>query len=490
MITRSYDAVVIFPSPGAFTAAAVLASQGKQVLVVEEAKTGGVSRKYSFPSHRRVLAGMGGSTWLPQALREIQIHPQDISSLKRSEPLFQVVDSSHRLDVPSDPAALVSEIRREFGPRRATAANNLLSRLETAGTAYAETIQTALSQETNVGLLGRIGVKKISWSEPREEGDAAINLSQAAADESVDDQLLRFVGAPLSFLSCQPNPISELGLGKAGNLLMGALDGLYQDPVNPDAFHELLRRRVQGLKVDITSEDQPEQLVLGWGRLREIRFAGRKQPVRAESLITGDNPQRLTAWMTDNHAAQYQAAGDDLVPAAFLHSIRLGIAEEVVPEGMCDHVLLLPETDAQGGDGCLLISLTPAGSKGAPQGRRAMTVSCRLPLELADDPRKVDQASHRMLERVKELVPYLERFIEVVHIPQSGPPSETNPFPLDTRPAWFAAPNNGASAGLALPHRNVFYCGRGALPAMGLDGEVMAGMVVARLAAQVIRKGR
>ena len=491
MITRSYDAVIVHPSPGALAAAAIVAAKGLQVLVLARAEDAPPKGKYRFPNHRRILAGIGGGKWLPQALREIQVHPRDIKSMRRSDPLFQVVDPRHRVDVHFDGGEYIQDIGREFGPQAAIAANNLLARLEEAAERYVEAVGTSLYEETNVGFFGRIGLSKISWSEPPEPSATAISLRQAAEEEGVDEALLRFIAAPLYLLSGSADPLGEPGLGRTGVVLMSALDGIYQDPDNPDAFDTLMRRRVEGIKVDIASEedDPPEEIVLGWGRLKEIRFVGREQPVRAEALITGDDPALLTRWMEGNSGDEYSAASLDLVPSHFLHSLRLGVAEEVVPVGMCDHVFLVSDSDE--GPDCTLLSLTPEGSTGAPPGRRALTVSCRLPLELADDVRGLDAASKAMLERVKELMPFLERFIEVIHIPRIGQRGEDNPFPVDPHPVAFTPPEGGRrSPGLALPHRNVFYCGRGALPHLGLDGEVMAGMAVARLAQQVIRKGK
>ncbi len=495
MITRSYDAVIIHPSPGALAAAAMLAAKGMQVLVLERPEDQPPAGKYRFPNHRRILAGIGGSKFLPTALREIQVHPQDVKSMQRSDPLFQVVDPTHRVDVHYDGGLFVEDLGRQFGPGMAVAANNLLARLEEAAERYAEAVGTSLSEETNVGFFSRIGLSKISWTEPSEPAELAITLGQAAEEEGVDPALLRFITAPLYLLSGSADPLAETGLGRAGLVLMSALDGIYQDPNNPDAFDTLMRRRVEGIKVDITADDQPEELVLGWGRLKEIRFAGREQPVRAESLITGDDPQLLAPWLDGAPADEYAAAGLDLVPTHFLHSLRLGIADEVVPVGMCDHVFMVsPDAAAEGppvGADCMLLSLTPRDSAGAPEGRRALTVSCRLPLELADDARALDAQSRAMLERTKELMPYLERYIEVIHLPQRGPRTDTNPYPVDARPVAFSTAEKGRrTVNLTLPHRNVFYCGRGALPFLGLDGEVIAGMAVARLAQQVMRKGK
>jgi len=491
VITRSYDAVIIHPSPGAFTAAALLAARGLQVLVVERHDQSPPSGRYRFPNHRRPVAGIAGGPWLPQALREIQVHPQDILALRRSEPLYQVVTPGHRVDVSPEGDALVAELRREFGPAQAAAANNLLARLEEAMGLYLEAITSSLSDQTSVGFWNRIGVRKITFSEPAELPETGLSLVEAADQEGVPEPLMHLLAAPMALLSSIPDPYRELGLGRAGLLLMGALDGLYQDPENPDAFQGMMRRRVEGLKVDITSEDQPEELVIGWGRLKEIRFAGRKQPVRAESLITGEDPAELAVWMKkEGLAEQYDAAGLELVPTHAMHSLRLGIADEVVPAGMCDHVFLLDDQVTLEGPGCLLISLTPQGSRAAPPKRRAMTVSCRLPREVLDDAHALEQASKAMLAQVKELMPYLERYIEVIHIPQRGPRTDANPFPVDPRPVTYAAAGDRSGAGLTLPHRNLFYCGRGALPSLGLEGEVLAGMAVARLAAQVIRKGK
>jgi len=444
--------------------------------------------RYRFPNHRRPVAGIADGPWLPQALREIQVHPQDIRSLKRSEPLYQVVTPGHRLDVLPEGDALVAELTREFGPRAATAGNNLLSRLEEAAAGYLEAITGSLDEQTNVGFWNRIGVRKMSFAEPPEPQETDLPLTEAAEQEGVEPGLLHALAVPLTLLSSIPDPYQELGLGRAGLLLMGALDGLYQDPENPDAFRGMMRRRVEGLKVDITRDDQPEALEIGWGRLKSVRFAGREQPVRAESLITGEDPAELAQWMKEGPAEQYDAAGLDLVPTHVLHSLRLGISDEVVPRGMCDHVFLLQDEVTLEGPGCLLLSLTPQGSRAAPAKRRAMTVSCRLPRETIEDAHQLEQASKLMLAKVKELMPYLERYIEVLHLPQRGPRTDANPFPVDARPVSFAGAER--RLGLTLPHRNLFYCGRGALPSLGLDGEVLAGMAVARLAAQVIRKGK
>lgn len=490
MITRSYDAVVVHPSPGAFTAAALLAAKGHQVLVVERPDEPAPTGRYRFPNHRRPVAGIAEGPWLPQALREIQVHPQDVRALRRSEPLYQVVTPEHRLDVLPEGERMVAELRREFGPARAVAANNLLARLEEATDRYMEAIAAALGEQTQGSFWSRIGVRKMSFAEPPEPAETDVTLFEAAEQEGVPEPLMHALGAPMALLSSIPDPYRELGLGRAGLLLMGALDGLYQDPEIPDAFQGMMRRRVEGLKVDITRDDQPEELVIGWGRLKEIRFAGRKQPVRAESLITGEDPAELAGWLKESLADQYSAAGLDLVPTHVMHSLRLGITDDVVPVGMCDHVFLLDDEVTLEGPGCLLISLTPRGSKAAPPKRRAMTVSCRLPREILEDAHQLELASKAMLARVKELMPYLERYIEVVHIPQRGPRTDANPFPIDPRPVTFAAAGDRHSAGLTLPHRNLFYCGRGALPSLGLEGEVLAGMAVARLASQVIRKGK
>ena len=491
MITRAYDAVIVHPSPGALAAAAMLAAKGLQVLVLERPEDVYPAGKYRFPNHRRILAGIGGSKFLPTALREIQVHPQDVKSMQRSDPLFQVVNPSHRVDVHYDGGLFVGDLSRQFGDHAALAGNNLLARLEEAAERYAEAVGTSLSEETNVGFFSRIGLSKISWAEPAEPGGMAITLEQAAQEEGVDPALLRFLTAPLYLLSGSADPLAETGLGRAGLVLMSALDGIYQDPDNPDAFDTLMRRRVEGIKVDITADDQPEELVVGWGRLREIRFAGRDQPVRAECLITGDDPQLLSRWLNGTAADEYSAAGLDLVPTHFLHSLRLGIADDVVPVGMCDHVFLISAEGPTEGSDCMLLSMTPRDSSGAPEGRRALTVSCRLPLEYVDDARALDAASRAMLERIKELIPYLERYIEVIHLPQRGARTDTNPYPVDPRPVAFSTSGKSHRAvNLTLPHRNVFYCGRGALPFLGLDGEVIAGMAVARLAQQVLRKGK
>ena len=137
----------------------------------------------------------------------------------------------------------------------------------------------------------------------------------------------------------------------------------------------------------------------------------------------------------------------------------------------------------------MLLSTSLPGSPLAPAGRRAMTASTLLAYgddgSVADE---IEAVSARMIERIKWLFPYLERHLEVLHVPQGIEVSDEHPIGIDPRPAAYTpaiAPGDdpvAAGLGVAMPHRNVFCAGPAAFPALGLGGESLAGRLVERLA--------
>ncbi len=489
MITRSYDAVCLRPGGGALTAAALLAARGRQVLVVERPEILPQVGRYLFPTHHRPILGFEGGLLLPSILKALQVHPRELRLLQRARPSHQVLLPRHRVDIHADPDAFSAEMTREFGAEAGVLAR-FLSRVEGGAEACANGLLGSAASAGQLRWWHRLGFGKIPWNPPAVE--ASPTFAEAARQDGVTGAPWRFLLAQLRSFSGVDQP-ENLPLPYAGIPLMAGFDGWFIDAEEPNAFRALLRRRMEGLKVDFLTEADPDEAIASFRAVKELRFPSRREPVSTSTLILGEDPWDMASRLPERGGRGYRDLQGRLQPTRFRYSIYLGLRKEVVPVGMADHSLWVPRDEEEvAGINCLTLSLTPEGSGRAPEGCRGMTISAQLPLEQAEDGPALAEVGKQMLERVRELIPFLDDHLEGLHLPSPGTPSQDRPIPIDSRPSHYSLPGgplrlpSAGGMGVHLPHRNVFYAGPASLPALGLEGEALAGMVVDRLAAAVL----
>ena len=77
MITRSYDALVVHPSPGALIAAAMLARDGMSVVVLEDEPTNLGAGSFRLQRHAPPITGFGEGMLVSRTLRTLKFHPHE-----------------------------------------------------------------------------------------------------------------------------------------------------------------------------------------------------------------------------------------------------------------------------------------------------------------------------------------------------------------------------------------------------------------------------
>lgn len=492
MISRNYDVLVLDPSPGALIAAALLARAGFSVLVLSGQAHPAAAGGFRFLRHRPPIVGFGGGMLLPRTLRALKFHPHELQAVRRGEPGLQVITSRHRMDVPGTPEALGREIAREY-PRDAKALQRALSLALSSGQSFADALDVAVEEGGQAGFLQTVGLARPSWNPPLPPADVPTWGAFLESNDLGDEGrlLLRALMRPF----CALDVVEDLPLPVAGIHLCDILDGVYSDPGEEQPLLALLRRRVQAMRVDVL----PEKLeaLVGRRKIDAAVFEGKDEEMPVLFVITGGDPEDLLSVLQGSPRA-YDKLLSKLAPSHFRYSIFLGVAGGVVPPDLAEHAIVVD--DSPGGidepGGCLLISTTPAGSPLAPAGFRSMTVSTLLPYtEDGGVPDNLDAVAGTMLDRVKWLVPYLERHLEVLQVPTSAEPTDDKPIPIDRRPVAYtpAIPPGddpvAAGLGVVLPHRNVFCAGPAAFPTLGLGGESLAGRLVERLALAGLKKG-
>jgi len=493
LISRNYEVLVVDPSPGALIAAALLARAGMSVLVLGGEPGPAAAGNFRFLRHRPPVTGFGGGMLLTRTLKTLKFHPHELQAVRRGEPGLQVITSKHRLDVATTPEELGRELMREF-PRDARALQHVLSQALSSGQSFADALDLAVEEAGQTGFLHSVGLARPSWNPPLPPGDVP-TWGAFLEDSDLGDEgrlLLRAMLRPF----CALDVVEDLPLPVAGIHLCGILDGVYADPGEEHPLLALLLRRVQAMRVHV----QPEKLEALLGGRRKVDaaiFEGKDEEMPVRFVITGGDPEDLLPWLPGN-PRPYERVLSRLAPSHFRYSLHLGVASEVVPPDLAEHAVLVD--DRPGGldepGGCILLSTTPVGSPLAPAGFRSMTVSAQLPYtEEGGLPTDLESVASTMLDRVKWLIPYLERHLEVLQVPTGIEPTDEVPIPVDPRPVAYtpAIPPGddpvAAGLGVFLPHRNVFCAGPAAFPALGLGGESLAGRLVERLSLAGIKKG-
>ena len=484
MISRNYEVLVVDPSPGALVAAALLARAGLSVLVLDPEEAPGRVGPFRFTRHRPPVVGFTGGLLLPRTLKALKFHPHELQALRKGTPGLQVISNRHRLDLHSSPEAMDAEFRREY-PRQARELGLVLRKSLASAQSFAAALERATEEAGQVGLLQSVGLQRPKWNPPLPPEDVP------TWGEFIDESDLRDSGR--LFLRgmlrpfCSLDVVEDLPLPVAGIHLAAALDGAFSDPGEEDPLLTLLLRRVRAMRVDVLPA-QLERLEGNRRRVERAVFEGSPDPMPLELVVTGGDPEDLLPLLPGKPRA-YQRVLSQLAPSHFRYSIYIGVRGEVIPPDLAEHAVLLDDEDPDGEAGCLLLSTSPPDSPLAPGEFRSLTLSTLLPYtEDGQLPGNLEGVAAAMLDRVKWLMPFLERHIEVLHVPTL---SETvdgeahiaiDPRPVAYTPAIPPAEDPvAAGLGVYLPHRNVFCAGPAAFPALGLGGEGLAGRLVERV---------
>lgn len=484
MISRSYEVLVLDPSPGALIAATLLAKEGHSVLVLDDRTTPAAPGGFRFVRHAPPVAGLGGGLLLRRSFKALKFHPHELQAVRRGTPGVQVITGARRIDIPASPEALAESLRRDL-PRDADVLLDVFSRCRASATSFADALDQSVEEAGQAGFLQQVGLARPGWTPPLPPDDVptwgefldSVDLSEEAR------VLLRALVRPF----CGLDVPEDLPLPVAGIHLHAVLDGVYSDPSEEHALLSLLLRRVKAMRVDVMDE----RLVGLSGNKRKIDgayFEGRDEMMPLNWVITGGDPEDLADLLPGN-LRPYEKVLSRLAPSHFRYAIHLGVGSDVVPPDLAENAILVGEDGLDSPAGCVLMSTTPESSPLAPEGRRAITLSTLLPYE--DDgslPTNLETVAGSMLDRCKWLMPWLERYLDVVQVPTSVEPTDEVPIPVDPRPAAYTpaiAPADdpvAAGLGVHMPHRNLFCAGPAAFPALGLGGESLAGRLVERLA--------
>ncbi len=163
----------------------------------------------------------------------------------------------------------------------------------------------------------------------------------------------------------------------------------------------------------------------------------------------------------------------------------LGIQEKVIPVGMKDHLISLLDIEKPFQDGnLLLLSLSPQGDKThAPDRRRALTVVGWM--ESRDgDPSRYFNYQKKVMEHLYHLIPFLEDYIELIDLRWAMEQVHKWSYPHYLYQSHIDSHWEYGMAPLKIS-RGIYFTGRETFPYLGIEGEILSGILVAQ---QILKK--
>ena len=196
-------------------------------------------------------------------------------------------------------------------------------------------------------------------------------------------------------------------------------------------------------------------------------------PLHRFSNLWGKKGKRLSKW------------AEKIQPRYVLIPFFFGIREKVVPVGMKDLLVSILDLNKPYERGnVLFLSLSPKGDKTeAPEGKRALTIQYLMPWDEWD---ALSLAEHQegVMRHLKYLFPFLEKYIEFIEFSWANEQISHWSYPhfLYETKSDFHWREGVVPTRIS---RNLYFIGKENFPYLGLEGEILSGLMVAQ---QILQK--
>jgi phytoene dehydrogenase-like protein len=475
---RVYDVCVLGGGPGGAASAALLSRRGFRVLLVDVGGHGPAPVEgWVLPA----VPSLAPSARQLPAAESLLIEMGLASDATRAqEPLvpdLQLLLPRHRLNLVRDPAALAAELRREW-PADAARLVEGLARLATASEAAGQFLRGAPPLPP-AGLMDRLALRSALKAAARASGTSRQALTEGSPLASLGGHpLAAGLLALARFLGHLDGPPSPLAVAR---LCGTALKGLHRNASSAPSLEEALRRRVAETRGQVIgSPAEParvEAIGLDGARLSTVRVAGASDLFLARVFVLA----APAAWLLSLLPAEAAARGRARLPlhqeGHRLAALHLVVRPGGLPPGLGPAALVLP--DGSSGDDAVLLEVAPArrsGAAGPDPGERLISAWTLAAPGSGPDP----VAAARLEACLADLLPFSGRHL----VCRAAPPP--TPHQVVIREPTLGVARRPARS----PWKNLLLAGREAVPGLGLEGELHAGLQAAAHAAALLGTSR
>lgn len=497
MTSNYFDVAFLGARFGSLLAAALLAKRGFRVLVLGQDL---LSSSYEMEG-----------TWLPRgpftflaahspiarrAFSELALHQLFRRRAAAMDPAYQVALPGHRFDVPLDPELLDREIEREFPEikRPIEDYHRLVARIS--------------------GEFDRLVERDLVWPpetffERREFVRASAHQTFDRNGEGPDPFSELPEGHPFRLATRAPRMFAtsidpeQLNLLASVRLSAAWLGGAARLDGGYPWLEETLIHKIHTYSGEVRLRERAERILVKRHSVSGIRIAGTSEEIGCATVVAASDLGTLRRLLPDRAPLEelLERVGEPQ-PRYYRYTLNVGVAAEAVPVGMARDVFFVRDDKrALQGENLLHLEAHPVDE----QGRRLLCVEALLPRNrIEEEPGFLDTMRERLLASLADVVPFLGRhvlFIDSPHdgrdfqnVPEKRLVSPTEPWTRgpSTMPVMYSHPIRSALGLAALPLRTpikrLLLCSEQVMPALGLEGALLAAWSAARLITKADKK--
>ncbi len=501
MTTRYYDAIILGRSLGVLAAAALLARRDFRVLVLGQDGRPCDYRFDRFRFRRRAFTWLAGASppWL-RLLRELAQSPRFRRHLIPLDPMFCAVLPQKRLELPPDLELFYKEIEREF-PEVRQIVDELYALFASVNAAADEVFER-----------DAVWPPGTFW-ERLQTGHAAAGLPLVGAQEGLD-VLARFptghlfrelVTLPAEFASHLALPSRGLPPFALARLHGAWARGIHAIDRGEDELTEFLIERIEAHSGLCRLNSRATNLVVERGAITGVIEEGEDRPTGTTNVIsdlTGEAIAELAGGQGITANAQKQ--WPRLVPTASRFTMSLLVHRMALPEPLPEESFLVSarsnRVDPRRPDVHLQRFDSNRFEDGAPMepGQAMLVAEILIPRRGV---LTLYEAREAVLTTLRDHLPFIDNHLVAIDSVYDGLAlwdysagtrveidrvhcKETSPGGEPMEPIWMPQPAGFlglAGEPLRGPIAGTFLAGKTVLPALGQEGELLAGASVARL---------
>ncbi len=496
-MTQAYDVAVIGAEPAGVITAALLAKRGRRVLLVDNGEDMTVYKRRGLrlPMAPALTPAFLDSPAVKRVHAELGLGPDLRAQAFSPSPAFQAVMPAHRVAVPPERAALIAEIRAEF-PDVAQAAERFLATVDQLDAEIDAFLGQALPVAPH-GLFERLRTRGVfarvaHLAKPFESHPAWAGIPEG---HPVRDFLL----TPLYFFGhLAPERPSTF---QAVRLIASYFRGLLR-------FHEplaglsgFLWRAAKDAGVDVRRGSAVEELHVRGRKLERFTLSDDRAEFRADYFVASTLGSFQALLPATEKPTRFALEEQAVQPAGTLLVMNLVVDRDVIPAGMCEHVIMLNGRRKPRGDEPVdppvLVTRLPAlrGDGAARSGKdddAHEVLSAAVPVrtdEVAHDPAELAALRSQLFERVARVVPFLREYLRDASLPSDtgswdletgAPMRRLDPWRIHPHFQPSAQPLLGVSARpVRTYYKNLVRSGRDVVPGLGVEGEYISGLAAA-----------
>ncbi|MCA9588042.1 MAG: phytoene dehydrogenase [Myxococcales bacterium] len=493
--SKHYDVAVLGMGLGALASAALLARRGWRVVVIGHGHRRATYALDDVSFSRRPFTFLGASspTW-GRVLVELAQSQTFRRRLTPVDPMFQLCMPGVRVELPPDTVLFQREIDREF-PASRRVLDDLYGELAKTNAVADEVFEHDAVWPPG-GFWERRETEKLSAALPW-AGDPDL-----LAELPLDHAFRAAVDLSVRFAADQVDPLptfSRARLHGAWTRGVQALEG------GEEELTDFLVERLRAHGGELLASDRVERLAVKGGKVRGVYLSGEEEPIGVTFVVL-DGAMEDVLEIAPDVARKLEEQETRVEPAEGRFVVSLVVRTEGVPASLGAESFVVPSEGLP-----MRLQRARVGD-----GVERLTAEALLPLGSP-----LDRQRSRMCTSLFEVLPFVERHVVACDSPHDGLPvwdaRDPGPSAVEVTPGLRARrrdrtavrPSGGSLdaepmipryavraptlRGLgAEPLRagigNVFLAGRGALPSLGQEGQLLAAWGVARIITRTDRR--